>query len=136
MRARPARAEKLTHVPHPQIRSVMGELEERYAEAIDRTVHARFRALTDVGVAATLHHHYALFTGRAVPGEYAMRYIDIGAAEAEEKLAALEADPGVEFFCLNDFDTPPERQQEVTAMVHRVLADRFPFPSRFEKPGV
>ena len=126
---------KFKHVPHPQIRSVMGELEERYAEAVDRTVHARFRALTDVGVAATLHHHYALFTGRAVPGEYAMRYIDIGAETATEKLAALEADPDVEFFCLNDFDTPAERQEEVTAMVHRVLADRFPFPSRFEKSG-
>ncbi|SHK38956.1 Stealth protein CR4, conserved region 4 [Nocardiopsis flavescens] len=124
---------KFKHVPHPQVRSVMRELEERYGEAVDRTAHSRFRSPADVAVATALHHHYALFTGRGVPGEYAMRYIDIGRPDAADKVAALEADPAAEFFCLNDVDTPPGGREEAAALVRRVLADRFPFPSRFEK---
>ncbi|GAA1469051.1 stealth conserved region 3 domain-containing protein [Nocardiopsis exhalans] len=53
--------------PHPQIRQVALELEERYQQELDRTAHSRFRSLSDVAVVATLHHHYALFTGRAIP---------------------------------------------------------------------
>lgn len=124
---------KFKHAPHPQIRQVALELEERYREDLERTAHSRFRSLSDVAVAATLHHHYALFTGRAVPGEYRMRYVNIGAPDATERLAAVEESEEVDFLCLNDVDTPPERQEEVAAMVHRFLESRFPFPSRYEK---
>ncbi|WP_017590120.1 stealth family protein [Nocardiopsis ganjiahuensis] len=124
---------KFKHAPHPQIRQVAEELEERYREEMDRTAHSRFRSLDHVAVAATLHHHYALFTGRAVPGEYRMRYVNIGAPDATERLAAVEESEEVDFLCLNDVDTPPERQEEVTAMIHTFLESRFPFPSRYEK---
>ncbi|WP_344013982.1 hypothetical protein [Nocardiopsis exhalans] len=39
----------------------------------------------------------------------------------------------VDFLCLNDVDTPPERQEAVTAMIHTFLESRFPFPSCSEK---
>ncbi|MFE1103151.1 stealth conserved region 3 domain-containing protein [Nocardiopsis alba] len=124
---------KFKHTPHPQIRRVALELEERYHREVERTTRSRFRSLEDVGFAATMHHHYAMFTGRAVPGEYRMRYVDIGTPDATDRLAALEAAEEVDFFCLNDVDTPPERREAATRMVHDFLRDRFPFPSRFEK---
>ncbi|SIO90180.1 Glycosyltransferase [Nocardiopsis sp. JB363] len=124
---------KFKHTPHPQIRQVALDVEERYRPQVQRTARSRFRALEDVGFAATMHHHYALLTGRAVPGEYQMRYVDIGSAEAAERLAAIEDSDEVEFFCLNDYDTPPEAQERVTRMVQEFLESRFPFPSRFEK---
>ncbi|MBR8741224.1 stealth family protein [Nocardiopsis sp. MG754419] len=124
---------KFKHAPHPQIRKVALELEERYQQDLDRTAHSRFRSLSDVGVAATLHHHYALFTGRAVPGEYRMRYVNIGIPEAAERLEALESTEEVDFLCLNDVDTPPEAQEAVSRMVSGFLESRFPFPSRYEK---
>ena len=124
---------KFKHTPHPQIRQVALEVEERYRQEVERTAHSRFRSLEDVGFAATMHHHYALLTGRAVPGEYRMRYVDIGSEDAPDRIAAIEASDEVEFFCLNDYDTPPEAQARVTRMIHDFLESRFPFPSRFEK---
>ncbi|MES0835631.1 stealth family protein [Nocardiopsis tropica] len=125
---------KLKHVPHPQIREVMLELEERYREDVERTGRSRFRELSDVGFTSTMHHHYVLLTGRGVAGEYRMRYIDIGSPEATDRLAALDAAEEVDFFCLNDFDTPPEAKESVERMVQGYLKTRFPLPSRFEKP--
>ncbi len=100
---------------------------------MERTTRSRFRSPEDVSFAATMHHHYALLTGRAVPGEFKMRYIDIGAPDAREKLEALEAATEVDFFCLNDLDTPPEAQEAAARMVREFLQARFPFPSPFEK---
>ncbi|WP_017602278.1 stealth family protein [Nocardiopsis lucentensis] len=124
---------KFKHTPHPQIRRVMLDLEERYPEEVARTTRSRFRSLSDVGFAATMHHHYALLTGRAVPGEFRMRYVDIGAPDARERLDRLEASEEVDFFCLNDFDTPPEAQESVNRMVGDFLQARFPFPSPYER---
>ncbi|WP_369801128.1 hypothetical protein [Nocardiopsis sp. SBT366] len=39
----------------------------------------------------------------------------------------------MDFFCLNDVDTPDEAQEAVALMVHGFLEPRFPFPSRYEK---
>ncbi|MFI6578095.1 stealth conserved region 3 domain-containing protein [Nocardiopsis sp. NPDC050513] len=126
---------KFKHTPHPQIRQVMLELEDRYAQEVERTTRSRFRALSDVGFAATMHHHYALLTGRAVPGEFRMRYVDIGAPDARQRLDQLDATDEVDFFCLNDLDTPPEAQETVNRMVREFLQARFPFPSPYEKPA-
>ncbi|WP_017608775.1 stealth conserved region 3 domain-containing protein [Nocardiopsis xinjiangensis] len=126
---------KFKHVPHPQIREVMLELEKRYAEEAERTVRSRFRSPEDVAFAATLHHHYALLTGQAVPEEYRLRYIDVGGEDAAAELARLEEGEKVDFFCLNDLDTPPEAEERVSGMLRSFLEHRFPFPSPYEKPG-
>lgn len=124
---------KFKHVPHPQIRSVMTELEERYAETVGRTTRSRFRSTADVAMAATMHHHYALFTGRAVPTQVRMRYVDISSADALRQLESLRASTAVDSFCLNDVDTPEGSRGEVHAMVGRFLDERFPFPSPWER---
>ncbi len=119
---------KFKHAPHPQVL----EMEERYREELERTARSRFRSLSDVAFTATLHHHYAVLTGRAVPGEYRMRYVNFGLPDAAERLEALQS-AEVDFFCLNDVDTPDEAQEAVALMVHGFLEPRFPFPSRYEK---
>ncbi|WP_281965790.1 stealth family protein [Serinicoccus marinus] len=124
---------KFKHAPHPQIREVMLELEQAYPEAVGATTRSRFRSPADVGFAATLHHHYALLTGRAVPADIAMRYVDVGAPDAAERLARLEAGPPVDTFCLNDLDTPEEARAAVQEMMRDFLDSRFPFPSPFER---
>lgn len=125
---------KFKHAPHPQLREVMMELEERYAEVVGRTTHSRFRSIEDVGFAATMHHHYALLTGRAIPGEARMSYVDIGSADAADRLARLQVQRRVDSFCLNDVDTPEETRGSVLRMVGAFLEERFPFPSPWERP--
>ncbi|KOX17034.1 stealth family protein [Nocardiopsis sp. NRRL B-16309] len=131
-------AHKTKHVPTAQLRSVHRELAERYPEELERTARSRFRDPADVAPVTTLYHHYALLTGRGVPGEYRGRYVDIGAEGAGERLTALaEPDEAAryDFLCLNDFDTPPERQEEVGRMVRAFLESRFPFPAPWERAG-
>lgn len=126
---------KFKHAPHPQLREVMTEIEERYSEVVGRTTRSRFRSVEDVGFAATLHHHYALLTGRAVPGEARMSYVDIGSVDAAERLARLQVHRRVDSFCLNDVDTPEHTREAVHEMVGAFLEERFPFPSPWERSG-
>ena len=129
-------AHKVRHAPLPQLRRVHRELEERYREDIERTARSRFRHPEDIAPATTLHQYYALFSGQGVRGEYRTRYIDIGTERARENLADLGLDAPFDFLCLNDFDTPVERREEVAGMLHEYLERRFPFPSRFERADV
>lgn len=129
-------AQKVRHAPLPQLRRVHRELEERYREDIERTARSRFRHPDDIAPATTLHQYYALFSGQGVRGKYRTRYIDIGTERAREDLAELSLDAPFDFLCLNDFDTPPERQEEVAEMLRDYLERRFPFPSPFERADV
>ncbi|MYW64206.1 sugar phosphotransferase [Streptomyces sp. SID8379] len=124
---------KFAHTPHPQIRAVMREIEERYAADVDRTSRSRFRAPTDIAMGASFHHHQAFLTGRAVPGTYKTRYVDVARGDADERLAELLTNRRFDFFCLNDVNSPAEQQEEIHRKIHAFLEGYFPFPSRFER---
>ncbi|GAA3301753.1 stealth family protein [Streptomyces cinereospinus] len=124
---------KSLHTPHPQLLSVMREMEGLEIEELRRTAYSRFRSLTDVAPASTLHHHWAIATGRAVPAEYRFRYVQLGTPDMRRRLARLEAGEDVDFFCLNDVDTAPAARAAAQAAIHAFLERRYPFASRFEK---
>ncbi|MGK5448638.1 stealth family protein [Streptomyces radiopugnans] len=124
---------KFMHTPHPQIREVMEELEERFAEDVTRTSRSRFRSVTDIAMGASLHHHYAYLTGRAVPGKYKLRYVDVALPDAVDRLASLARHRDHDFFCLNDVNTPEAEQEGVADRLHTFLESYFPFPSRYER---
>lgn len=113
----------------------MAELEERFASDVTRTRRSRFRAVTDIAMGASLHHHYAYLTGRAVPGTYKLRYIDIAKPGLQAALAELGHGTRHDFFCLNDVNTPKSDQARITTELQAFLDSRFPFPSRWELSG-
>ncbi|MGW4912487.1 stealth family protein [Streptomyces sp. NPDC004270] len=123
---------KSLHTPHPQLLSVMREMEGLGIEELERTAYSRFRSTADVPPASTLHHHWALATGRAVPADYRFRYVQLGTPDMRRRLARLTAGEDVDFFCLNDVDTPPETRAATQAAIHTFLDRKYPFPSRFE----
>ncbi|WP_146057068.1 stealth family protein [Streptomyces sp. SM14] len=126
--------QKFMHVAHPQLKSVMRELEELFPEEFERTAASRFRAVTDVAPGASLHHHQALLTGRAVPGRYRLCYVDISRPEeAELRLGRLLAERGHDFICLNDVATADEDRERVGRLLNWFLDEYFPFPSSFER---
>ncbi|THA23875.1 hypothetical protein E4198_03245 [Streptomyces sp. RKND-216] len=126
---------KFQHVPHPQLLAVLREIEAAGFEEFRRTAYSRFRSTRDVASAATLHHHWALLTGRAVPAEYTLRYADLGSPDLRERLARLERGEDVDFFCVNDVDTTPGTRAAAGPAVHAFLERRFPFPGRAERSG-
>ncbi|WP_171107219.1 MULTISPECIES: stealth family protein [Streptomyces] len=124
---------KSLHTPHPQLLSVMREMESRGIEELERTSYSRFRSTTDLAPASTLHHHWAIATGRAVPADYRFRYVQLGTPDMRRRLARLEAGEDVDFFCLNDVDTAPADRAAAQAAIHAFLERKYPFPSRFER---
>ncbi|MER6179008.1 stealth family protein [Streptomyces sp. NPDC001652] len=123
---------KSLHTPHPQLLSVMREMESLGIEELDRTSYSRFRSTSDVAPASTLHHHWAMATARAVPADYRFRYVQLGTPDMRRRLSRLAAGEDVDFFCLNDVDTPPEARSAAQAAISAFLQRKYPFPSRYE----
>ncbi|MEU9912017.1 stealth family protein [Streptomyces sp. NPDC051001] len=123
---------KSLHTPHPQLLSVMREMETLGIEELDRTSYSRFRSTSDVAPASTLHHHWAMATARAVPADYRFRYVQLGTPDMRRRLSRLAAGEDVDFFCLNDVDTPPEARSAAQAAISAFLQRKYPFPSRYE----
>ncbi|MGW0772746.1 stealth family protein [Streptomyces sp. NPDC002835] len=124
---------KFLHTPHPQLLPVMREIAEAGFPEVERTTHSRFRSTDDVAVAATFHHHWAMLTGRAVPGDYSFRYMDVGRPDLHDRLARLRKHNDVDFFCINDVDTDVAARDTARRAVNGFLDWKFPFPSRFER---
>ncbi|MGW4103848.1 stealth family protein [Streptomyces sp. NPDC004976] len=124
---------KFLHTPHPQLRAVMNDLESDYPDVMAQTMRSKFRSITDVAPATSFHHHMALLTGRAVPGKYKYRYVDVGKPHLENRVEALKERRGYDFFCLNDVDTEPSRRDYVRDYVRDFLEWYFPYPSDFER---
>ncbi|MEU6666593.1 stealth family protein [Streptomyces sp. NPDC046727] len=124
---------KSLHTPHPQLMSVMREMESLGIEELERTAYSRFRSTADVAPASTLHHHWAIATGRAVPADYRFRYVQLGTPDMRRRLARLAAGEDVDFFCLNDVDTAPADRAAAQTAIRAFLERKYPFQSRFER---
>jgi hypothetical protein len=124
---------KSLHTPHPQLLSVMREMEALGIEELRRTAYSRFRSTSDVAPASTLHHHWAIATGRGVPADYRFRYVQLGSPDMRRRLARLAAGEDVDFFCLNDVDTAPAERAAARAAIRAFLERKYPFPSRWER---
>jgi len=124
---------KLQHVPLPQRRSVLFEMEERFAAQFASVAASRFRQPSDLSVATSLFPYYAYATDRAVPGEIAGRYVNIGDRWARVRMADLLAERSCAVFCLNETDASRVKEERVDRMVQSFLDDYFPFRSAFER---
>lgn len=125
----------LEHTPVPLRRSVLVEMEQRFAEDFQRTRTSRFRAATDISVTNSLYHYYALLTGRAVPQEAAkVRYVDTTLYTGLAFLDGLLRRRNVDFFCLNDGSFPEVPETERVRAVSEFLDTYYPEPAPWEKP--
>ncbi|HEY3545272.1 MAG TPA: Stealth CR1 domain-containing protein [Propionicimonas sp.] len=119
------------HAPHPQLRSVHEELEQRYAAAYATTLAHRFRHHTDI-VADQLHHYYVQATGRGVWGHLRYDYFGLDDDRNIPALERLARTRDRHVFCLNDVPavgTTPISDEYVRQWLTRY----FPIPSEFEE---
>jgi hypothetical protein len=121
---------KMRHVPYALRRSLLAELEERFAAEFAATAGHRFRDCTDISVVSSLAHYYGYLTGRAVPGTIGYTYVDIALDRTRRKLRNMLALRQHDTFCLNDTaPTTPEQD----ALLRNFLEAYFPTPSPFER---
>ena len=123
---------KFKHTPHPQRRSVLVEMEQRFGARFARVAAQRFRSHADVSIASSLHHHYGHATGSATPGVIRYQYVNLAADRLGERLGKL-IDGRYDTFCLNDIDVGPDQAESVARALTTFLRTAFPYVSPFER---
>ncbi len=124
---------KFKHVGHPQHRTMLQELEQRYPELFARVAASRFRHPGDISVPSSLVHYYAYERGRAVPGEIGYRYQDIGLPDTGRRLDEIRRQRP-EMFCLNDITSEAAQWAEQARTLQAFFDECFPLPCAFERP--
>lgn len=128
---------KLQHAPFALKRSVLDRMEKLYAGDFEATACSRFRAPSDISVAASLFAYHALNTLEAVPGVLKARYIDINDPLFPVLIAPFSrlARDKYDTFCLNEIEdgSMPPRLRDY--LVAKFVSRRFPDPSPFENTG-
>ncbi|HEY9523944.1 MAG TPA: stealth family protein, partial [Thermopolyspora sp.] len=122
--------QKMKHVPYALRRSLLEELEERFAAQFAGTSQHRFRECTDVSVVSSLAHYYGYLTGRAIRGSIGYTYVDLAQDRTKRKLRTMLALRPHDAFCLND--TAPTTPEQDTLLI-AFLQDYYPTPSPFER---
>jgi glycosyltransferase involved in cell wall biosynthesis len=79
----------LAHAPYPHRRSVLEELEARFADELAATARAPFRSDTDVSTLSSLAQHYGLGTGRSYLASADLAYVDLAHPDADKQLRRL-----------------------------------------------
>jgi hypothetical protein len=123
----------MLHSPHPHRRSILAEIEERFADAVAATGRAPFRSASDISLLSNFAQHYGLITGQAYRAEAEQDYINLGHSELPRLLRLLSRRE-YDFFCLADdheFALPPER---VAAMLSKALEAYYPVRAPWELP--
>ncbi|BCJ54701.1 exopolysaccharide phosphotransferase [Actinoplanes sp. NBRC 14428] len=126
---------KMMHTPHPSRRSVIAEIEERFAEYVEATAGHQFRHPDDISLLSSLQQYYAYLTGRAAPGTIAYAYADLANPTTPLKLAGLLRHRHLDAFCLNDTDSDEVVAAEQEALLAEFLPAYLPFPSPYELTG-
>ena len=121
----------IKHTPHPMIKSLHFEMEEKFHDAYVRTWASRFRHHEDI-VADQLHHYYSQLVGRAVPGRLTYNYINIQDSNYIGVLQDTLASKNRHVFCLND--APDANLNPIPEdMLRKFFESYFPVKSEFEK---
>jgi Stealth protein CR2, conserved region 2/Stealth protein CR3, conserved region 3/Stealth protein CR1, conserved region 1/Stealth protein CR4, conserved region 4 len=123
---------KMLHTPHPSRRTVIDEIEQRFAEHVEATAGHQFRHPEDISLLSSLQQYYAYLTGRAAPGEIRYMYTDLADPHTPFRLARLLHDRHLDAFCLNDTDSHPDAAVLQATLLDEFLPAFLPFAAPFE----
>jgi hypothetical protein len=127
-------AHKFKHVPQPQRRSWLENLEEQFSPELRATASHRFRHPGDYSVPSSLAHHYSYLQGGATPGSIRYDYITLSDLDrAEHRFADLLKGRDRDTICINDSDLLPVDELRADALIAGFLQRYFPVPSEFEQ---
>ncbi|HET9517590.1 MAG TPA: stealth family protein [Actinoplanes sp.] len=123
---------KMMHTPHPSRRSVIAEIEQRFASHVQATAAHQFRHPDDIALLSSLQQYYAYLTGRATAGEIKYMYTDLADPATPFRLAELLRRRHLDVFCLNDTDSDSRTAAVQAQVLGEFLPAYFPFRSPFE----
>jgi len=122
----------LAHAPYAHRRSVLEEIEERFADDVRRTARSPFRSDTDVSLLSSLAQHYGLLTGTAYVADAERAYVNISNSDLEwqlRKVLQREQD----FVCLADHHDHALGAERLDRTLAAFMADYLPVPAPWER---
>jgi hypothetical protein len=122
---------KLRHAPYALRRSTMQAVQQEFSEQVQQTSASRFRAATDVCVAASLAAYYGLLVGDCMISEPAIDYCNVESPRLAWHLDRLTSSTKFDAFCLNETDIDGD-ETAIDTMIAAFLAAHFPTPSPWE----
>lgn len=127
---------KFKHTPHPQLKSVIQQMEEENPELFAKVASSRFRHPDDYSITSSLHHYFAYCIGRAIDASLKYAYCDLGRPDLEPYLVRTALRKDVDLMCVNDTkDTNYLDDETKDQLVGDFLRRLFPVPSSFERMG-
>jgi hypothetical protein len=121
------------HTPYALRRDILDEIEQAVPEAHARTAASRFRSTGDLSITSSLHHYWALFSGRAVPSALRYSYTQLAVPDLNERLTRLLHRRDSDTFCLNDAFSDETEIAGQLAVLGPFLDDYFPVRSPYER---
>lgn len=89
------------HAPYAVTRSILSEIEDRFAGPIAAFRGHRFRAIGDLNIPSFFYHHYAMATGRAAPTSPSALLVKCNSFTWRSQLAHADQ-RRYDFLCLNE----------------------------------
>lgn len=127
-----------THSPQSMRVDVLNEMNQKYQEYFDRTMHNKFRSIDDIAVTGYFYHHYALLSGRALQSSDKTELIQQQHDFHKKLDSIIELHRAQKFndlplsVCIND-GADSHLNVEWNKAVTSFLDDLFPESSQFEK---
>ncbi|MFW2335260.1 stealth conserved region 3 domain-containing protein [Ilumatobacter sp.] len=125
---------KPLHVAFPLRRSTLFEIDEEFPDEIHRTRASRFRAPSDLSVAASFGQHYGLARGQSVLGEIASEYVHVESGRLGWHLDRIRLADDLDAFCINE-TRDGHGVSEREAMIEQLFRDCFPVAAPWERDG-
>ena len=129
--------QKFLHTPYSQVKSILVEMEQRFAVEFQATASSRFRSITDIAVVSSLQQHYAALTGRAElrgpnDARFPACYINVASPFLKPMLKRILLTRYYKAFCINEPVIPDVDTSRFDCIVTEFLQAYFPNKSEFE----
>lgn len=123
---------KPLHAPFSLRRSVIGALVDDFPDVVRLTESSRFRAPTDLSIAASFASHYALGRERAVLGTINCQYVHVESDRLSWALNRISLGDDVDTFCINETRNIEGDHTDREAQLHDFFEMMFPVPAPWE----
>lgn len=90
------------HAPYSLRRSTLERLETEFSDIVGRTAHSRFRAPTDLSIAASFALHYGIAVGDSVRADLATEYVHVESGRLQWHLDHIRLSDDLDTFCINE----------------------------------
>jgi hypothetical protein len=124
---------KPIHSPYPLRRSVLDEISREFLDVVTATTHSRFRAPSDLSIAASFGQHYAIATGRAVFGEIVTEYVPVESDRLGWQLDRIRLGSDTQTYCINETGDRPGDHTARDRRVREFMEDVLPLPAPWER---